>query len=137
MVRTRLFEPAKPETEREFQTKIQEMLDREGWTWMYVRKMRTPDGRYLTGTSDSGWLDLFALRGPWILVIEVKVRNPKLKGVISDGQVKWLNLWHQTNVLVWVLWPKDNRQQIANWVHAPETAPKVYGWVPEPSSQTG
>jgi hypothetical protein len=119
-----LFEVPQSLSEKAFQKMVTDRLTEEGYNWVFVRKMRTPDGRWLTGTSDAGWLDLTALRGPHILAIELK----SAKGKPTPGQIKWLNAWHRTAAFAWLLDPSDSLQAIANWIHDPSKAPVRYGW---------
>lgn len=119
-----LFQVPEAQTEREYQSSFQRLLTREGWLWVYVRRMRTPDGRWMTGTSDPGWLDILALRRGFVLAAEMKSAT----GKVRPDQLKWLKGWYESDAFAWVLNPKDDRQQIANWVTYPESAPKRYGW---------
>jgi hypothetical protein len=119
-----LFASAAAMNERRFQTVLQKGLTREGWSWVFVRRMRTPDGRWLTGTSDAGWPDLCCLRGGHVLIIEVK----SSKGKPTPGQLKWLRRWYDTGAICWVLNPTDSWQWIANGLAHPETAERRYGW---------
>jgi hypothetical protein len=120
-----LFDPPPVLSERQYQSQIQQLLTREGWRWQHVYRMKDPHGRWRTSTTATGWPDLVCLRGEWILAIEVKAA----KGKPTDIQLGWLAAFAAIpNGLAWLLSPKDNRQQISNWIHAPGIADRRYGW---------
>jgi len=122
----RLFDPPPVFTERQVQTGLQEALTHYGWKWVFVRRMQTPDGRWLTGTSDAGWLDLTAFKPPYIAAIEVK----SLKGRVTPGQHEWLRIWYACGAFAWVLDPRMDRAAVARWLADPSTAPLSHGWNP-------
>jgi VRR-NUC domain len=111
-------------SEKAFQKAIENALDREGWWWMHVRAMRTPDGRWLTGTSKPGFPDLFAVRPGFILGLEVKARNGHLK----PDQRECLTELYEGGALAWVCRPNHDWEELARWIHDPATAPRKSGW---------
>jgi hypothetical protein len=117
--------PVEP-TERQFQSAIERALEREGYRFMHVRTTKTPDGRWLTGTSSPGFPDVLALRPGWVLAIEVKART----GKVTPVQIAWLTAFRDAGALAWVTRPTDDLLMLARWIAAPETAPETFGWVP-------
>ena len=113
------------QTEREFQTALQEVLGRERYAWQHVFRMQTAKGAWRTSTTANGWPDLVAFRGETLLAIECK----GAKGRMEPGQVEWLERFHALGyAYAWVLRPTDDLQAIANWIHRPATAPRRHGW---------
>lgn len=120
-----MFDPPPKFSEREWQTILQEGLKREGWAWQHIYKMKTARGNWRTSTTAVGWPDLVAMRGPYVLALEVKAD----RGVLGADQLTWLKRFADIPTgLVWVLRPRDNWQAVANWLHEPEKAPKRHGW---------
>ena len=113
-------------TERQWQTTLQDRLVEEGWAWNHVYRMKTASGAWRTSTTAVGWPDLVALRAPHILAIECK----GLKWKAEAGQIEWLERFQALPTgLAWLLSPKTTDWQlIANWLHAPWTAPDRVGW---------
>ena len=112
-------------TEREFQSALQEALTRERYAWQHVYRLQTTKGAWRTSTTANGWPDLVAFRGETLLAIECK----GAQGRMEPGQVEWLERFHGLGYAwAWVLRPTDDLQQVANWLHRPETAPRRHGW---------
>jgi hypothetical protein len=118
-------------TERQWQYVIQRALDKEHYRWNHVYRMQSAKGRWMTSTTAVGWPDIVALRPPYIIAIECKgVTTP-----IEPAQYPWLVTFSELPTgRAWVLRPQDDWQRIANWLHDPETAPRIAGWRPELAS---
>lgn len=84
--------PAGEPDEAEFGTVVENLLDLYGWRWYHA-----PDNRPVTARSGkryvqrvrAGFLDYIALRGPELLVIELK----SARGRLGPGQAEWLEAW--------------------------------------------
>ncbi len=113
-------------TEREFQRVITDALDHTAWKWTHVYPLRTAHG-WRTGTTWRGWPDLTALRGPYLLAIEIKTDA----GRADPEQIDCLTRFSVVaGARAWVLRPRDDIAQIVGWMRDPATAPRVYGFVP-------
>jgi hypothetical protein len=124
MAQSQLFDTRGDISESAFQKTIMKGLTREGWTWTHVRAMRTPDGRWLTGTSSPGFPDLLAVCPGFVLGLELKARRKYPK----PEQKVWLEALLEAGALAWVLRPSDDWGDIALWLHDPSQAPRKYGW---------
>jgi Holliday junction resolvase len=81
----------------------------------------------MTSTTAIGWPDLVALKGEYVLAIEVKAT----KGVVGPQQIEWLERFAAIPTgLAWLLSPKADWQSVINWMHDPSKAPKIHGFVP-------
>lgn len=113
-------------TEKEFQTTLVRTLEVLGWHVNHVFPLRTKHG-WRTGTTAEGWPDLFAVRGPWAIAIEVKSD----KGRLRAEQRVWLQrLALIPSIRSWVIRPRDDYSQLVSWLRDPEHAPRVFGWQP-------
>lgn len=112
--------------ESKFQTIVLETLKEYGWSTMHVRRMFQPDRRvWMTGTSASGWPDVTALRGPYLLALELKVKGK----YASPDQVEWLDrLSLLAGCRALVLRPSDDWPTTCSWLREPGTAPRRFGY---------
>lgn len=126
------YRPRRAGPEREWQWIITEALTREGYLWQYVYPMQTKDGGWRTSTTAAGFPDVTAWRPPWSIAMEQKVHGPRTAaGTPTPEQIRWLMTFAELPYgRAWVLRPTDDWQQIANWIHRPDTAPRIHGWVP-------
>lgn len=113
-------------TEREWQQVLTDALDACGFAWFHVYPLQTKHG-WRTPTTAKGIPDLVAVRGPFLVAIEVKGD----KGLVGAEQLQWLTRF---SVLAggraWLLRPRDDIQQIVGWLRDPQSAPRVYGFTP-------
>jgi hypothetical protein len=122
-----LFSTPAPLTERQWQTAIEDRLKAERYLYQHVYRMQTPRGGWRTSTTAVGWPDLVAIRDQWLVVIECK----GAKGRVEPDQLTWLAGFAAIpTARVWVLRPTDDWQDVANWIHQPEHAPRTFGWEP-------
>lgn len=113
---------------QDFQHTITQALQLRGCVVQHVYPLRTKDG-WRTGTTLSGWTDLFAFHPKhWALFIEVKVPPDSLK----DDQRAVLSLAAAIPCArAWVVKPNDpDWATFLEWVRAPKDAPAVYGFEP-------
>ena len=107
--------------------KIQRRLTREGYRWQHVFRTRMQSGNWRTSTTAIGWPDLMAFRSGWVIAIECK----SARGRTTTEQREWLAEIAQTPTgRAWVFSPKDSWQDVADWIHRPERAPRIHGWEP-------
>jgi hypothetical protein len=126
-VTARLFTPPPAPTGRQWERTIEKGLDHCNYRWTHVRRMRTPDGRWLTGTSSPGFVDYLALREV-VLAIECKTGS----GRVEPAQVGWLTSFYEAGAYAWVVRPRDDWARLAAWIADPSTAPRVHGFTPLP-----
>lgn len=113
-------------SERDWQKTLVVLLETLGWHVNHVFPLQTKHG-WRTGTTASGWPDLVALRGPWLVAIEVKSD----KGKAEPDQLIWLQRFALLPCArSWILRPADSVQAVARWLRDPESAPRVHGWQP-------
>jgi Holliday junction resolvase len=122
--------PLQPELpEREFQKLLEKRLTEEGWAWQHIYRMKTASGQWRTSTTAVGWPDLVAIKGEYIIAIEVKGKA----GRLEPAQVPWLERF--AGIPTGRSWLLDSVrtdwQDIANWLAQPETAPRRHGYSPE------
>lgn len=112
-------------TETEWQRTLVGALNTFGWHHMHVRRTVGRGKQWTTSTSAKGWPDLVALRGPWLVAIEVKTDV----GKITPEQIEWL---HRFSLLAggraWVIRPGDDWDTIVGWLRNPADAPRCHGW---------
>lgn len=112
--------------EAKFQTIVLETLKEYGWSTMHVRRMFQKDRRvWMTGTSESGWPDVTALRGAYVLALELKRKG----NYASPEQVTWLDRF---SLLPYgralVLRPSDDWPTVCGWLRFPASAPRRHGY---------
>jgi hypothetical protein len=64
-------------------------LDLHGWSWIHHRPARRAHGQWATatqGNSARGWPDIFAVRGPRAIALELKT----ITGRVTTEQTDWL-----------------------------------------------
>lgn len=110
--------------EREYQRTIVDLLGATGWEHSHTYPLRTQHG-WRTGTTAVGWPDLVALRGPWIVAIEVKSDT----GRATTQQLDWLRRFAALDSgLAWLVAPSLDIQTLARWLQYPQLAPAVHGY---------
>lgn len=113
-------------TESKFQRKVLDALKVFGWSTMHVRRMFQPDRKvWMTGTSASGWPDVTALRGAYLLGLELKMKGK----YATPDQVEWLDriaLLPYGRALV--LRPSDDWSTTCSWLADPASAPRRFGY---------
>ncbi len=128
----RLFPVPPPMTERQFESAVEECLTRESYVWIHVYTAKLADGSWRTTTTGqprTGFPDLLALRAPWTVAVECK-RSKNLKP--TGEQVEWLTAVAELPYgRAWLLHPASvDWQDLANWLHRPERAPRYLGFEP-------
>lgn len=122
-----------PLSEAEFQATFVQALGVMGWAHCHVRRSIGKGRRWMTATSAIGWPDVLALRGPWLLAVELKSDAGKL----TEEQVQWLGRFALLpHARTWVLRPSDPWDPITRWLQRPEEAPPTFGW-PWSAGSTG
>ena len=99
-----------PETEDEFASKVEELLDLSGWEWYHTRR----SDRSKKGFPDYVCIRNAGLRGSGarlsneLLVFELKGNAASGRGTVSEDQKKWLHLFAGVpGVKSGVFWPED------------------------------
>ncbi len=116
-----------PLTETDFQRVLVKTLSALGWAHMHVRRSIGKGKRWTTATSAVGWPDLLAVRGDWMIVVEVKSDT----GEFREGQLEWLERFARLPFArVWVLRPADPWAPVTEWMQTPSEAPATFGWEP-------
>lgn len=72
--------------EDELQSEVEYLAERNGWRFFHVRKSQVRQGHHVTNTSVSGVPDLFMVRPPLLLVLELKSQS----GRASIEQLDWI-----------------------------------------------
>lgn len=123
-----LFDPGEVMNEKQWQKVLTERLKEEDYLVQHIYKLKTAAGTWRTSTTASGFPDLVAFRGGYVLAIEVK--GPR--GRARPEQIPWLETFADIPTgRAWLLDPIHTPwQDIANWIHRPETAPRTHGFVP-------
>ncbi len=91
-------------SEAALQKAIIELAERLGWRVYHARPAMTAKGRWMTaaqGTHSSGWPDLVMLRGPRIVVAELKTDRERSR--VSEAQKQWLEAFEAAGAQV-CLW---------------------------------
>ncbi len=94
-------------SEAEFQKQVIALARELGWRVAHFRGVRTltPDGRMIWMTpvqgDGAGFPDTLLLRGPRIMVIELKIEG----GVLDDAQSCWLAAFAQAGVEWHIFFP--------------------------------
>ena len=137
MSQRRLFPPAGASTwgkaaEKEYQKTVEGALTTLGYEWNHVYPLRTEHG-WRTGTTTKGWPDLTAIRGRFILAIEMKGYDRNGRATeFTEGQKDWLGRFsHLAGGRAWVFRPTDDWAETQEMLRHPENAPRVYGWAPD------
>lgn len=84
--------PAGEPDEASFGTAVENLLDLYGWRWFHApdnRPVTARSGRRYVQRVRPGFPDYVALRGPELLVIELKTA----RGRLGPGQAEWLEAW--------------------------------------------
>jgi Holliday junction resolvase len=81
-------------SERQLQDAVIELAQWKGWKVMHIY-----DSRRMTG---QGWPDLFMVRGPQCLAVELK----SAKGRVSVEQDEWLELLNNAGVMTFCWRPE-------------------------------
>lgn len=117
--------PAKG-TERRLHRDLTAQLKQVGYGEMSVRRMYNPERKiWMTGTSAPGWPDITAMRGAYLLAIEVK--NDRTYP--DPQQVAWLARFALLPYArAWVLRPRDDWDMVKCWIGEPGSAPRTHGW---------
>lgn len=111
-------------SEKEFQNTLVELLETLGWAHCHTYPLQTKHG-YRTGTTAKGWPDLVALRGEFVVAIEVKSDT----GRVTAEQVEWLDRFARLGCgRAWLVDPSLPLQQLAEWLQHPDGAPVVFGY---------
>lgn len=109
--------------ERAFQQTIVELLEATGWESCHTYPLQTKHG-WRTGTTAKGWPDLVALRGEFIVAIEVKSDT----GKATPEQLAWLGRFAALGCgRAWLVGPALPFQTLARWLQHPQLAPETYG----------
>lgn len=124
-----LFETPPAMTERQWQSTIEKRLRTEEWLFQHIYRMKTASGAWRTSTTAVGFPDLTCWRRGYMVGIECK-KGPKDKA--TPQQLEWLcEIAQIPTGRAWLLDPvRTDWQALANWLHKPESAPRVHGWVP-------
>lgn len=90
-------------TEAKFTAQVIELARLHGWRTLHLRPARTSKGWRTPVQGDGvGWPDLFLVRGPRIVVAELKV-----DGKLTTEQEAWLLALGGAGLMVYVWRPKD------------------------------
>lgn len=119
-----------PILERDWQATLVQLLERLGWSVNHTRPGRGKKGVWTTPTTAKGWPDLVALRGPWLLAIEVK--GPTT--VVTPEQIVWLARFAELGCgRAWLLRPDAPIDEVAKWMAHPAQAPASFGFEHPPA----
>lgn len=111
--------------EKEWQRTLIDTLEFFGWAVNHMRPAMNQQGDWRTAYSAPGWPDLVALRGQWLIAIEVKGETTR----VQRNQREWLGRFAQLRGgRAWILRPQDSWDSIVHWIRHPEEAPKAYGF---------
>lgn len=103
---------------------IVELLDALSWASCHTYPLRTEHG-WRTGTTAKGWPDLVALRGEFVVAIEVKSDT----GRPTALQLDWLERFALLGSgRAWLVSPSLDTQLLASWLQYPQRAPSRYGF---------
>lgn len=112
-----------PIGEKAWQSTLVSTLEAFGYEVNHNYPLRTKHG-WRTGSTAKGWPDLTALRGSWLLAIEVKDDATPFQ----EGQIEWLARFALLRCArALVLRPRDDWPTIVEWIRRPHTAPLCYG----------
>ncbi len=118
-------------SERDFYVQFNDLLQAFGWATMHVFPLMDSRGVYRTPTTAKGWLDVTALKGPYVIAAELKGYSSRGdKGRLTGEQLDWLRRWAQVpTARAWVIDPVDpGFEALASWARDPLRAPRAYGW---------
>ena len=93
-------------TERQWQGTVEKLLTAHGWTWYHPgdnRPVTAKSGAKYTQRVVPGWPDLFAVKGPRLLAVELKRED----GKTSPEQDAWLAKLAGAGVETAVWRPRD------------------------------
>lgn len=102
------------ELEAAFAVKVENLLTLYGWRWYHT---------YRSDRSVAGFPDYVALRGPELIVAELKTE----RGRVSAAQTEWLDAWRKFGTAVNELIPA-NWRELGGAVQQPGV--DVYLWRP-------
>lgn len=76
----------RPLSEADFQRQVTDLAQRLGWAWVHFRPARTQAGwrTPVSGPLGAGWPDLVLVRGPRMLLLELKSRRGRLTPAQRD-----------------------------------------------------
>ncbi|MES1975848.1 MAG: hypothetical protein V4472_25600 [Pseudomonadota bacterium] len=115
--------------EKAYQQTVQKALTTFGWRWNHCYPLRTEHG-WRTGTTEKGWPDLTCFRRGYVLGVEIKGFDAKGHPTpFQPGQIEWLEEFAAIPTgRAWVLRPTDHWPDTVEWLRAPETAPRRFGY---------
>jgi hypothetical protein len=93
-------------TERQWQATVEKLMTAHGWHWYHAtdnRPVTAKSGRKYVQNIRAGWPDLFAVKGPRLLAVELK----REEGKTSREQDAWLRVLAAAGVEVHVWKPRD------------------------------
>ncbi|MDN4611932.1 VRR-NUC domain-containing protein [Arthrobacter burdickii] len=88
-------------TERQLQRQVEGILTAYGWRWFHAPDNRPANGR--VQKIRPGFPDLLAVRGPRLVVIELKTET----GRIASEQVEWMQNFEAAGAEAYVWRPRD------------------------------
>jgi hypothetical protein len=117
-------------SEKEFARIFHDLLNTFGWAHNHVFPLQTSNG-WRTGYTAVGWPDDVALRGEYILAVELKgfaARGDR--GRLGPRQIEWLDRFARLPTgRAWVLDPIDPPfDALVGWVRYPGSAPRTFGY---------
>lgn len=93
-------------TERQWQGTVEKLLTAHGWHWYHAsdnRPVTAKSGRKYIQNVKAGWPDLFAVKGPRLIAVELK----REEGKTSPEQDEWLAKLAGAGVATFVWKPHD------------------------------
>jgi hypothetical protein len=117
-------------SEKEWSATVKDLLETFGWAINHVYPLKTESGGWRTSTTAKGWPDWMALRGEYILALELKGYTARGDATrFKPGQRDWLLRFAAIPTgRAWVLRPTDSLAEIMSWVRYPQDAPRIFGW---------
>lgn len=119
-------------SEKDWSKTVKATLEQFGYAVNHVFPMKTSDGSWRTGTTAKGWPDWMAVRGRYILALELKGFSAAGVGTpFKPGQIEWLEKFAGIPTgRAWVLRPTDPFDEIVQMIRFPQDAPRRYGYTP-------
>lgn len=92
-------------SEKQYQSQITQLATTYGWKWVHFGDSRNTNkhGQQFGDKNAAGWPDLFLIRPPEIVVIEVK----KELGTTTPNQDEWLDLFRASGIDTYVSRPSS------------------------------
>ena len=93
-------------SEASFTTQVIDLLHQYRWRCVHIRHAQVREGKWIThGSGDiAGWPDVFCVRGPRALALELKIGRNKA----TEAQLDWLNaLGHVPGIEAHVIRPEQ------------------------------